>query len=170
MHSVDVTQYHALLDMERKLCGMYGKFLIRSTPAFSALAVRPDANTINEHLQQLEHFVVLVFDRTSTDVTVNEARKILFSQKGRSMDNLPPTQAALVEYIKRAAYQTGHVWAQMLVASPKLSSPKGWGLEKNTSGGWEVTWTELLEASQACYELVKCSCKKDCIVKEIGAA
>ena len=44
------------------------------TPAFSALAVTPDANTINEDLQQLEHFVVLVYDRTSTDVPVNEAR------------------------------------------------------------------------------------------------
>ena len=83
------------------------------TPAFSALAVRPDANTINEHFQQLEDFVV----HTSTDETVNEARKHLFSQKGRSMDNLPPTQAALVEHIKREAYQAGHVWAQMLVAS-----------------------------------------------------
>ena len=33
---------------------------------------------------------------------------------------------------------------------------------ENTGGGWEVTWTELPEACQACYELVKCSCKKGC--------
>jgi len=75
------------------------------------------------------------------------------------MDNLPPTQGALVEHIKRAAYQAGHVWAQMLVAIPELPSAQEWGWEQNTSGGWEVEWTELPEASQACYELVRCSCK-----------
>ena len=42
----------------------------------------------------------------------------LFSQKGRPMDGLPPTQAAFVEHTKRAAYQSGHVWAQMFVAVP----------------------------------------------------
>ena len=68
----------------------------------------------HEHLQQFEHFVVLVYyHRTSTDVTVNEARNT-FSLRG--LIN-PPTQAALVEHIKRAAYSAGYVWAQMLVAS-----------------------------------------------------
>ena len=78
------------------------------------------------------------------------------------MDNFPPTQAALVEHIKRAAYQAGHVWAQMLVASSELPSPKEWRWEKNISGGWEVMWREVPEASQACSKLVKCSWQKGC--------
>ncbi len=32
-----------------------------------------------------------------------------FAQKGRAIDGLPPTQAALVQHIKRAAYQAAQV-------------------------------------------------------------
>ena len=46
------------------------------------------------------------------------------------MENLPPTQAAFVEHVKRAAYQAGHVWVQMLVAVPELPSPSEWGGSK----------------------------------------
>ena len=111
-------------------------------PPSQNFCIQP-CNSIDEHLQLLEHFLVLVYDRTSTDIRVNEARKHLFSQKGRSMENLPPTQAAFVEHVKRAAYPAGHVWAQMLVAIPELPSPSEWGWEQNTNGGWEVKWTEL---------------------------
>lgn len=91
-------------------------------------------------LEVLERFVVL-YDRASTEVKVNEAQKHLFSQKGRPMDGLPPTRAALVEHTKKAAYQSGHVWAQMFVAVPKLPSPSEWGWLQTTNGGWEVKWT-----------------------------
>ena len=88
------------------------------TPAFCTLASNPDPSSIGDHLEVLERFVVLLYNRTSTEMNVNEARKQLFSQKGRPMDGLPPTQAALFEHIRRAAYQAGHVWAQMLIAVP----------------------------------------------------
>jgi len=61
-----------------------------------------------------------------------------FSQKSSSIDNFPPTQAALVEHIKRAAYQEGHVWEQMWVAIPELSSPQEWEWEPNPNENWEV--------------------------------
>ena len=41
--------------------------------------------------------------------TVNEARQALFAQGNKSIENIPPTQAALAQHIKRAAYQAGHV-------------------------------------------------------------
>ena len=132
------------------------------TPAFCTLASTPDPSSVNDQLEVLERFVVLLYDRTSTEVKVNEARKHLFSQKGRPMDGLPPTRAALVEHTKRAAYQSGHVWAQMFVAVPKLPSPSEWGWLQTTNGGWEVKWTALPEASQACRELLRCGCKKGC--------
>ena len=59
-------------------------------------------------------------------IQVNVARKYLFCHQGRSTDCLPPTQAALAEHIKRAAYQAGHVWAQMFSAIPNLPSPSEW--------------------------------------------
>ncbi len=101
-------------------------------------------------------------DRTSSQECVNEARKQLFAQKGRAIDGLPPTQAALVQHIKRAAYQAGHSWAQVMIAAPELPSPREWGWNKKAEGGWEVCWTTLPEATQACRELIRCGCKKGC--------
>ena len=70
--------------------------------------------------------MVLLYDRTSNQQCVNEARKQLFTQKGRAIDGLPPTQAALILHIKRATYQAGHCWAQMTTAVQNLPSPNDW--------------------------------------------
>lgn len=119
------------------------KTFIEVTPAFCSLASTP--SSVDDQLEVLERFVVLLYDRTSTAEKVNEARKQLFSQKSRSMDGLPPTRAALKEHTKRAAYQAGHVWAQMFIAVPKLPSPGEWGWLQTSNGGWEVKWTALPE-------------------------
>ena len=95
------------------------------TPAFCILASIP--TSVDDQLQILEHFVVLLYDRVSTEEKVNRAWKQLFYQKGRTMDDLPPTQAAFLEHIKRAAYQAGHISAQMFIAVPKVPSPGDWG-------------------------------------------
>ncbi len=50
-----------------------------------------------------------------------------FSQKGRAMDGLLPTQAAIVEHTRRAAYQADHIWAQMFVTIPNIPPPSEWG-------------------------------------------
>ena len=42
----------------------------------------------------IERFVVLLYDRTSAIVEVNQAREDLFSKKARSLENIPPTLAA----------------------------------------------------------------------------
>ena len=39
----------------------------------------------------LERFVVLLCDRTSDIMNMNDARKQLFTQKSRSLENLPPS-------------------------------------------------------------------------------
>ena len=57
----------------------------------------------------LERFVVVMYSRTCPHQTVNEARQVLFAQGNKSIENIPPTQAALAQHIKRAAYQAGHV-------------------------------------------------------------
>lgn len=133
------------------------------TPAFCALAATPSAQCIEQWLSLLERFVVLLYDRTSSLEHVNEARKELFTKKGRTIDRLPPTQAALIQHIKRAAYQAGHCWAQVMIAAPELPSPGDWGWKRKDQGhGWEVFWTTLPEATQACRELIRCGCKKEC--------
>ena len=58
--------------------------------------------------------MVVMYSRTCPHQTINEARQALFEQDNKSIENIPPTQAALAQHIKRAAYQAGHVWGQAL--------------------------------------------------------
>ena len=131
------------------------------TPALCALASTPTHESAEELLGPLERFVVLLYDRTSTQEEVNQARKELFTQKGRHMEGIPPTRAALLEHIKRAAFQAGHVWGQSTLPSPDLPSPSEWGWKRSTTGTWETCWTALPQATQACRELLRCGCKKE---------
>ena len=81
----------------------------------------------NDQLDLLERFVVLLYDRISSEEKVNVAHKQLFFQKCRPMKGLPPSSAVLEEHTERAAYQAGHVWANMLVAVLRLPPPDEWG-------------------------------------------
>ena len=109
------------------------------TSAFCALAATPE--TVENWLGPLERFVVLLYDRTSSQECVNGARKQLFTQKGRAIDGLPPTQAVRLLHTKRAAYQAGHCWTQTMIATPELPSPSEWGWNRNENGGWKIYWT-----------------------------
>ena len=99
------------------------------TPAFCALAGTPES--VENWLSPLERFVVLLYDRTSSQEFVTGARKQLFTQKGRAIDGLPPTQAALLQHTKQAAHQACHCWAQTMIATPELPSPSEWGWNRN---------------------------------------
>ena len=61
----------------------------------------------------VERFVV--YDRTSSDKHVNDSRSNLFTKKGCSIENIPPSQAVLEQHVKRAMYQAGNVWGQAIV-------------------------------------------------------
>lgn len=82
------------------------------TPMFKDLGNCPTLSTVNDSMAMLERYVILMYDRASTSSSVNEARKVLFTRKGRLIDNIPPPADALLQHTKRAAYQAGHCWAQ----------------------------------------------------------
>jgi len=130
------------------------------TAAFKSLSCAPQDVT-STTMDLLERFVVLLYDRTSEEECVNEARQKLFTIKGRTIENIPPTQHALMQHTKRAAFQGGHVWGQCQITSPDLPDPGEWGWQK-TSGVWEPLWSILPEASRACMELIRCGCIKGC--------
>jgi hypothetical protein len=130
------------------------------TPAFIALTNTP--NSVDDWINALERFVVILYDRTSGLDNVNEARKILFTQRGREICNIPPTKAALQQHVKRAVYQAAYCWGQMLVRAPELPSPNEWGWCQSNTGSWQPIWTTLPEAIDACRELLRCGCKKGC--------
>ena len=60
---------------------------------------------------ELELYFVHLYDRASKTTQVNKVRKKLYTQ-GKAIDNIPPTQGALYEHIRRAAYQA-NVWYQL---------------------------------------------------------
>ena len=130
------------------------------TPAFATLSNNPNTEAEHESLHLLEHFIVVMYDRTSSCVSANEARLDLFPTRSR-MDAIPPTSAALLQHVKRAAYMAGNCWDQALIASPNFPSPLEWGWQQSSSGQWEPVWTLLPEVSKVCELLLKCSCQPE---------
>ena len=129
-----------------------------ATDAFEDLLLMQDEIS-NHAMSVLERFVVLLYDCTNDNMRVNDARKKLFTQNSRSLENLPPTQAALMQHIKRASYQS-NCWNHALTTNPEFPSPIDWGRKEIT--GWQPLWTTLPEASRSCHELIRCGCKKGC--------
>ena len=109
------------------------------TPTFLALSAGP-AEVTDEDIAMLERFTIVLYDRTSSMMNIDEARQLLFTKKGRAMDAIPPTRAALVHHIKRAVYQGGHYWGKM----------------------FHVTMDMPSAGSTASRELIRCGCKKEC--------
>ena len=126
------------------------------TESFVTLANGPDS--IEEAvLAELERYVVVLYSKTCPHTTVNAARRYLFSRGSRALENVPPTQDALSQHVRRATYQGGHIWGQCLVPCPVYPDPGNWGWQKDGTH-WLPHWTTLCEASKACKELVSCGC------------
>lgn len=130
------------------------------TDALLSLANAP-TSIQEDTMHVIERFVILLYDRTSKCKDINKARKKLFAKKS-SVQNIPPTYAALEQHVKRSALQGGHVWGQALVPEPVLPPPTDWGWHRSDDGPYTPLWTTLPEASKTCYELVSCGCKKGC--------
>ena len=106
------------------------------TATCCSLGATPTPSIVDDSLDTLERFVVLLYDRTSNHEHVNDARKQLFTQKGRAVDALPPTREALRQHIRRTAYQAGYCWGQVMVVAAELPSPGEWGWMKSDTGWW----------------------------------
>ena len=58
---------------------------------------------------------------------VNDARKYLFTKKGRGLEGLPPTHETLKWHVMQATYQGGYMWGQATIPTPVLPDPTDWG-------------------------------------------
>ena len=130
------------------------------TTAFIYIANHPymKINIECEHFKLLEHFCVVIYDKTSILELVNVCRKELFCQKNRTMESIPPTQDPLLQHSKRVVYQAG-IWTTSNISQQELPSPEGHGWQLNEQCKWSPVWINLPMASKACNELVKCGCK-----------
>ena len=130
-----------------------------ATQAFLAIM---DRQVTEDTIAVLQRFVVLMYDRSSTLTTVDAARQTLFARNSKSLENIPPTEAALRQHILRTVLQSGHVWGQSLKKDPHLPSPANWGWQRKDTNPWMPIWTTLEPAQDACNELIKCGCKQGC--------
>ncbi len=93
--------------------------------AFCALAATPTPSAIDDHMDALEHFVFVLYDRTSGQEHVNECHKHLLTQNGRSIDPVPPIRyrQALKQHIKGSVYKAGYCWCHIIRSTPELPPP-----------------------------------------------
>ena len=87
---------------------------------------------------------------------MNDARRQFFAQKSRTLNNIPPTQAALKQHIKCTCYQT-NCWNQALVLGNKRSHS-----HITRAGQMKPFWTILPETWKSHHELIQCQYKKGC--------
>ena len=127
-------------------------------------------NMESEIFKLLQRFVILMYDRNSNLESVNEARRELFCKQGRNLENLPPTEDALLLHSKRAIFQAS-IWYIASEENVNLPSPEMFGW-KQDEGVWVPVWTTISAAAEACKELITCCHKgkekRDCTSCKCG--
>ena len=140
------------------------------TDTFVYLASHPfkpiDSNC--ENFCKIERLIVLVYDKTSTSLSINQTRRELFCLKNVTMERMPPTQNALLQNTKRAVYQAS-IWVTSTEAQQMIPSPVDYG-RGQADNVWNPLWPTVPELSKACQDLIKCTCKGDCSNCKCGKA
>lgn len=158
MPSQAVILFQPSATRERKLPGRHGMFVQR--PLLTSTSW---ASTLLQWKRATWRYwsVILMYGRSSTAATVDEARLDMFARKQRSYEAIPPTRAALLQHTRHAAFQAGCVWAQATQCQPEVESPADWGCQK-VGEDWHVFWTANSPIAKSCKQLTKCGCKSGC--------
>lgn len=131
------------------------------TPTFAKLGNVTDVNLVtDDDFTQIERFFIILYSPTLNTENINTARRILFTQGSRSLENIPPTFNCLQKHILRSCYQATN-WSNALLKQRPHLDPVVWGWKKSGKG-FVPLWSDLPDASEACRELIKCGCKKKC--------
>ena len=117
-----------------------------------------------ETLSVLERFVILLYDRTSYCLTLDQARKHMFTKKSKTLETIPPTSNAFLQHVRRTVYQAVHCWSHCLEPLMPTFDPVQWGWCKDGEK-WLPQWTTIPQVSSVCQELLCCSCKKSCTAR-----
>ena len=97
------------------------------TESLVTLTSVPEQINNDVHVQRLEHMVVIMYSKSCGSSRVDEARYHLFSNGTKSLENLPPTQAALIQHIKRALLQASFYWNQATAVQQDIPEFNAWG-------------------------------------------
>ena len=110
----------------------------------------------SRRFQVIERYATQV-NNIMTTSCVNELRPDMFTSKVPLMENLPPTKEALLQHTKRSHFQAS-IWSKCLQTVQNVPSPDthGWKL---CNDKWIPRWSNSMEASKVCKELLQCHCK-----------
>jgi hypothetical protein len=141
-----------------------------SNPSFTStfIDIIQDPNELHPDsapMKKLEEYTVTLYSKHVSVKTVNEARRLLFTQGHKTLENLPPTQAALLQHAKRAALAATQ-WERATQTNIGRLDPQeyGWAWDPKTLQ-WTPYWTSLPDASHGCMMLVHCGYKTACKVR-----
>ena len=109
--------------------------------SFGHLSARPDSIS-GADFEMTGKFVVLLYSRSCPASSINEVRQLLFSQGTRTLENIPPTEDALLQHVKRAAYQADFIWGQSLENIQQLPNLSDWGWQQ-IDDRWTPRWITL---------------------------
>ena len=143
-------------------CGKKSVWLAwQSTPGltdtFVALTNEPhsDISPQSQYMRTLERFVVVMYSKSCGLDSVNEARLRLFTSGKKTLEALPPTQAALCQHIRRAITQSCFFWNQATSVHQDIPDLHDWGWHLENRR-WLPFWTHLHDSSKACSILLHC--------------
>ena len=97
---LDATQPRLFGEKGRSRSGKLG-WRLKRLQTFVYLASHPfeplDSNC--ENFCKIERLIVLVYDKTSTSLSINQTRRELFCLKNVTMERMPPMQNALLQHM-----------------------------------------------------------------------
>ena len=137
------------------------KSLPELTDALLMPADGPD-EILDDVMNTIERFVILLFDRTSTCTKVDHARRKIFPRKqlGAANHAYPNCSRGVCQESNLPGWS--HL-GETLLQDPVLPPPTDWG------GGRQKDYMshtglhcQLPHASKSCHELISCGCKSGC--------
>ena len=87
------------------------------------------------HMQKLGRFVFITYSKGCGLAKVNEARHRLFFTSGKgTLENIPPSRAALFEHAKRALLQASFYWNRATLVHQEIPDFREWGWQSEYNG------------------------------------
>ena len=81
------------------------------TQVFISLTDKPECFTNDsEIMKSLERFCIIMYSKTCNAANLNKARLLLFSYGYRTLEPLPPTNAAYYQHLIRSILQTCYIY------------------------------------------------------------
>ena len=78
--------------------------------ALCTLSRMPTTESVMNVLPITKRLSVIMYDRGSSESSVNSEILVLSTQQLGEIENIPPTQDALAQHVLRVGHEAGHVW------------------------------------------------------------